>query len=202
MRSLPRTHPALSVLAVALALAVTRAAPADRVDVRAPLRCSRGPDSQHFAAVVTMPAVAHAGARFTVRIDGLPSGTLSHFGLFYVFDMRTDYSVAGAQVVPGSPRVVAGTGTSNVRATARVWLDSAGVHTLLPARVDNGQGYTSPSLEFEVTVDAPAGAAVRVQLVHYEIGALVALLGRISTACHPSPALAALGTTRVVEAQR
>ncbi|MEI8254708.1 MAG: hypothetical protein WCJ30_03460 [Deltaproteobacteria bacterium] len=175
----------------------TSSAPAQRAEVRMPMHCSRGPAEQTFRAVLTLPGTTTPGATFTVRIDSFPSGRVEHFGLYNLFDMRTDYAVAGGRVVPSSPRIVAGTGTPNVRVTARAWLDGAVVHALLPARIDNGQSYTPPSIEFDVAVDAPAGGAVRIQFVHYEVGAVVFLLGRIRTNCDPAPSPATVATVRV-----
>src|SRR5882672_6783644 len=71
--------------------------------VRGPLACSRGPDKQFFTALVTAPSTQPEGATYTVRIGGLPSGDITHTGLYYVHDMATDYLLpAGAVYLPGS----------------------------------------------------------------------------------------------------
>lgn len=171
-------------------------APAERFDVRAPMVCTRGPSNQSFAAVLTAPLATPTGSVFTVRIDSLPSGRVSHFGLNHLFDMRTDYAVEGALIVAGTVRLVPGTGTPNVRAGARVWLDGTGVHLLLPAHMENGDQFTPPSIAFEVMAGGAAGA-VRVRFVHYEVRANVLLLGDIRTSCDPTSGPAVIATTRV-----
>jgi len=176
-----------AVLAATLTTATSLGAATSTANV--PIACSRGPSAQSFHAVVTMPATSPLGSRFTVRIDSVPSGKLSHTGLNYIFDMATDYLVpVGATYVDGSARIVPSTGTSNVRAGARAWHDAAGIHTLLPAHVDNGSGYTPPSVEFELEVTAAAGTALAVQLGQVRVAANVFLLGDLRTTCTPPPA--------------
>lgn len=181
----------------AVVLLTASTASAQRVEVRAPMACTRGPSTQSFTAVVTAPEVARPGAVFTVRIDSVSSGRVSNFGLNHLFDMRTDYAVEGGRVVAGSARVLPGTGTPNVRAGARVWLDGAGLHLLLPSHMENGDHFTPPSVEFRVVAGGAAGGVVRVRFVHYEVRANVFLLGDIRTSCDPAPGPAVLATTRV-----
>ncbi len=184
-------------MALAFTLAA-REARAETVNVRAPMACSRGSDAQAFTARVTMPAAQPTGSTFTVRIDSNSSGTISHFGLYYLYGMRTDYTLSpGVRVVSNSVRLVPGTGTANVRVGARAWSDAAGVHLLLPARVNDGQSYTPPSVEFELVVEAAAGSAVTLQFARYEVWARAFLVGDIRTICTPAPAPATIGTTRV-----
>jgi hypothetical protein len=171
--------------------------------VEAPLVCSRGPKRQSFRAAVTLPAAQSIGSRFTVRIDSFPSGKISHVGLKYIYDMTADYALpAGAKYVKGSARIVPGTGTPNVRAGARVWHDASGIHLLLPARVKNGSGYTPPSLEFQLEVDAAAGTELAIQLRRCRVSAKVFLLGNVGTTCVPEPAPYTIGTTRALPRKR
>ena len=75
-----------------------------------PMVCSRGPSGQRFDAIVTLPATVAEGSAYAIRIDGVPSGRVSHAGLNYIHDMSTDYVVpAGATYVAGSARVIPGT---------------------------------------------------------------------------------------------
>ena len=180
-------------LVTALSTASPFAAPA-----RAPLVCSRGPSAQWFNAVVTMPASWPAGSTFAVRIDSVPSGTISHMGLNYIHDMTTDYFVpTGTRYVTGSARLVPGTGTPNVCEGARAWGDAAGIHLRLPGRVENGSSYTPPSLEFQVEIGAPAGALVELRFRRYQVTANVFLLGDLHTTCAPNPNPYTIGVTHV-----
>jgi hypothetical protein len=185
----------LTGLAIALlpgsALAGARA-------VSAPLVCSRG-GGQTFKAMVTLPASQATGSRYTVRIDSFSSGKVAHFGLNYIFDMATDYRVPdGTRIVAGSARVVPNTGTPNVRGGARVWGDAGGVHLLLPARVENGQSYTPPSIEFQLDVTAAAGSELLLKFSRCRVSASVFLLGTVHTTCVPTPAPYTIGRTRAI----
>lgn len=167
--------------------------------VKVPVVCSRGPSGQALHTVVTMPPAQPTGSRFTVRIDGVPAEKLSHGGLNYIFDLATDYVLpAGAAYVEGSARIVPDTGTPNVRAGARVWKDASGLHTLLPGHVENGSGYTAPSVEFQLDVTAPAGTVLALKLAEHRVAANVFLLGNLNTTCTPTPAPFAIGTTTTV----
>lgn len=167
--------------------------------VRLPMTCSRGPGDQWFQATVSMPPTSTQGSTITVRIDSNPSGRVSHLGLHFLHGMRTDYRIsAGAQLVDGSLRLVPGTGTPNVTASARLWRDGSGVHLLLPAQVANGASFTPPSVTFDLRVDATSPAQVFVEFTHYEVMADVVILGDIRTTCDPRSRPAMIGATRVV----
>ena len=167
--------------------------------VKVPLVCSRGPAGQAFRAVVTLPASQATGSRFAVRIDSFPSGKVAHFGLNYIFDMSTDYQVpAGTKYVEGSARVVPDTGSANTRRGARAWHDAAGIHLLIPARVENGGSYTPPSLEFQLEVTAVAGTELLLKFSRTRVSANVLLLGNVHTTCVPEPAPYTIGRTRTI----
>jgi hypothetical protein len=184
--------------ALVVAALLSRGVLADPVEVKLPMTCSRGPATQWFAAVVTMPSTHQTGAIVTVRIDSMFSGTIDHFGLHYIFNMSTDYQIpAGATFVEGSLRFVKDTGTVNVRTGARAWHDAAGIHTVLPARVENGSSYLPPSIEFEMEIKAVSPASISVEFAHYEVSANVLLLGDLRTTCDPSSRPATIGVMRV-----
>jgi hypothetical protein len=165
------------------------------------MECTRGPGGQVFNAIVTMPLAQATGSRFKVRIDSLPSGKVSHTGLNYITDMTTDYLVAeGARYVRDSLRIVPDTGSTNVRAGARAWHDPSGVHLNLPARVQNGDGYTPPSLEFEVEITGPAGSSVSILFDRHRLTANVVVLGDLQTSCVPKPRPYALASAKILEA--
>lgn len=190
-----RVLPMSLLIAFALVASVASAAP---VEVKGPLVCSRGPSGTTFTVAVTVPLSTPNGSVFTVRIDSKPSGIISHTGLNYLHDMQTDYALsAGATFVDGSARVVPGTGTSNVSATARVAHDASGIHLYLPAHVDNGTGYTPPSIEFQVKADTKSGAVLAVSFVHYEVLASAVLIGDVKTVCEPNPKPYNIGLTYV-----
>lgn len=179
------------------ALVTSRTAGAPRA-VKVPIKCSRGPSGQSLHVVVTQPSSQATGSRFTVRFDSVPSGTISHTGLNYIFDQATDYLLPpGARYVEGSARIVPDTGTTNVRAGARAWREGATLHVLLPAQIENGASYTPPSVEVELEVTAAAGATLPIKLEQYRVAANVFLLGDLRTTCDPEPAPYTLGTTLV-----
>jgi hypothetical protein len=185
----------LAIGSVSLLSTVTFAAV---VPVRAPMVCSRGPNDAAYTAVLTMPASAPTGSAFSVRIDSLSSGIISHTGLNYIFDMTTDYLVpTGTTYVEGSARVVPDTGTQNVRDGAKAWHDAAGIHLALPAHIPNGSSYTPPSLEFSVKITAPAGSNIAIKFSHYEVTANAFLVGDVHTTCDPNPKPYALAVLHV-----
>jgi len=182
-------------VAAALTLVATNGAAADRT---VPLTCTRGPDGQSYRNIVTMPASQPVGSTYTIRIDAVSVGPISHFGLRYIYNMTADYTVpAGTTYVEGSARIVPGTGTENVRPNARVSHDASGIHMLLPGHVDNGGSYTAPSIEFQVKVVGPAGSAAPLGFAGTSVDASAAIIGTVHTACTPSPKPYTLGTTQI-----
>lgn len=163
-----------------------------------PLKCTRGPDGQSYRHIVTMPESQPVGSTFTVRIDGVSIGPISHFGLFYIHNMTADYTIPpGTTYVEGSARIVPGTGTPNVRTNARVTADGSGVHMLLPDRVDNGGTYTPPSVEFQVKVVGAPGSVASLGFAGTGVDANAAILGNVHTACTPNPKPYTIGSTRI-----
>lgn len=188
-------------VAAALTLVATLALGAGANDRTVPLTCTRGPDGQSYRNIVTMPASQPVGSTFTIRIDAVSVGPISHFGLRYVYNMTADYTVpAGTTYVEGSARLVPGTGSDNVRASARVTHDASGIHLLLPGHVDNGGSYTAPSLEFQVKVVGTAGTTATLGFTGTGVDASAAIIGTVHTACTPNPKPYTLGTTTIVEA--
>jgi hypothetical protein len=186
------------ICAASAATVVTTGTFGASFSVKAPLVCSRGPSGTSFGVTVTMPASMPTGSVFTVRIDALPSGTISHVGLNYIYGMTTEYLVpAGTSYVEGSARVVPDTGTANVRPGARVWHDAGGVHMMLPSHVANGTSYTPPSLEFAAKIDAPAGTDVALKFVQYQVMANAIFVGDLRTTCDPTPKPYRLAVLRV-----
>jgi hypothetical protein len=187
-------------LAATLATTAT-ATSAGPVAVKVAMECSHDPGGRSYAAMVTMPYSGVPGSTFKVRIDGVPTGPIAHTGLNYIHEMITDYRIpAGTTYVADSLRIVPDTGTPNARAGARVWHDAGGIHIDLPAHIDNGQGYTAPTLEFDLRIDAPAGTVLALQFEHYEVLANVILLGDLRSSCEPRPKPYTIGQTRVAPA--
>jgi hypothetical protein len=189
---------AWTLIAATIAWAVTGAA---ATSVRAPIVCSRGPSGQHFDALVTLPRSAAEKSTYTVRIDGVSSGTIEHTGLNYIHDMASDYALpTGTSYVAGSARIVPGTGSSNVAAGARVWQDGGKIHLSLPGRVESGSSYTPPSIEFQVSVTAKAGDVLPVSFLEYRVTANAVIVGDLSTTCDPTPTPFPMGSTVVTAA--
>jgi hypothetical protein len=186
------------ILGVALAVAASAAPPAV-TDVRAPVVCSRGPRGQWLTSKVTLPRTAEQGTTYTVRIDGVTSGKLAHFGLNHVRDMTTDYALpSGATYVAGSALVVPDTGTPNVAAGARVSYEAGVIRSILTDRVPSGSTFTPPSIEFQVEATAPAGTSLTLELLHYQVMANAILIGDVMTTCEPVPKPFPLGATLVI----
>ncbi len=164
----------------------------------APLLCSRGAKDARFKASVTMPASVAAGTTFTVRIDSVSSGKVSHLGLEYLYDMTTEYQLPeGVTYVDGSARIVAKTGTPNVLTGARVWYADGVIHYLLPAHVANNSSYTPPSIQFELRADSHSNKPLALSLSHYEIKAHAAVVGDVLTTCDPRPSPYTIAVTKV-----
>jgi hypothetical protein len=195
LRALPR----FSLLVVgSVFLLGFQPSPASTRRIAIPLTCSRGPNGQHHDVAVTVPASVAKGARYTVRVDGVDSGTISHTGLKYIFDMGSEWPVPpGAEYVEGSARIVPGTGSDNVRAGARVVHASGSVRLGLPAHVENGSRYTPPSFEFDLRVASSAAASITQTFVAYRVTAHAFLVGDLNTTCEPAPRPFPVGTTLV-----
>lgn len=188
-----------AVIAMVLALVVARNTSAAPGVV--PLQCSRGPKGQVLRASMVVPNAARTGSKFTVRVEGKPSGLISHFGLNYIHQMTTDLLIpAGTRYVAGSGRVVPNTGTLNARSGARVFKDARGIHLVLPAHIANDSAYTPPSFEFDLFVDAPAGAVVDIPLMKFSLKPNVFLLGDLEVLCAPAPTPFTMASVPVTEA--
>ena len=185
------------LVATALLLSATIASGGGTTDRNIPLKCTRGPDGQSYRNIVTMPSSQPVGSTFTIRIDAV-NIPISHFGLRYIHNMTADYTVpAGTTYVEGSARIVPGTGSDNVRATARVTHDASGIHMLLPGHVDNGGNYTAPSIEFQVKVVGPAGSVAPLGFVGTGVDASAVVIGNVHTACTPSPQPYTIASTTI-----
>ena len=191
----------LVLASVATTATLPAATPPTRA-VTVPMACSRGPDGQRFDVLLTLPGAAAEASTYAVRIDGVASGRVSHAGLNYIHDMETDYVVPrGARYVTGSARVIAGTGTANVAAGARVWHEAGMIRVALPGRVASGSSYTPPSIEFQLEASAPAGSLLPIAFLEYRVVANAFLVGDLQTTCAPTPRPYPLGATRVTAAE-
>lgn len=183
-------------VAASLSLVATIALGGGTADRTVPLTCTRGPDGQSYRNIVTMPASQPLGSTFTIRIDAVNVGPISHFGLRYIYNMTADYTVpAGTSYVEGSAHLVPGTGSENVRANARVSHDAGGIHLLLPGHVDNGGSYTAPSIEFQVKAVGAAGSVASLGFTGTGVDASAAIIGTVHTTCTPNPKSYTLAST-------
>ena len=188
---------ALGALAVTLALVPPADAATKRLKV--PLTCSKGGDQTHQLDVAA-PDRAAQGTKYTVRIDGSTSGKVEHTGLNYIHDMEEEYVVpAGTKYVEGSGKIVPNTGTPNVAKTARLFHEKGVVHFLLPARVEAGDSYTPPSLEFQLEISAAPGNELPLKLLRYSVVANAVVVGDTKAVCDPKPSPFPLVTTTVIK---
>ncbi len=187
--------------AMFLAATMTTTVAAPLGNVRAPLTCSRGSGNAQFIATVAVPSSAARASMYAVRIDGVPSEKISHFGLNYIHDQATDYAIPpGATYVAGSARIIPGTGTPNVSASAQVTYEAGLVRLLLPAHVPSGSTYTPPSIEFRLEAAAPAGTSLQLAFSQYRVTANAFLVGDVHATCESVPKRYTIGTTLVTAA--
>ncbi len=169
--------------------------------VRIPMVCSKGPSGQHCDLSITVPKTVQEGSTFSVRIDATDSGKISHTGLNYIHDMSTELLVPqGTAYVQGSARIIPDTGSQNVRAGARVSHQGATIRQVLPARVENGSSYTSPSFEFQLKVTAAAGTNIVQRFSQYRVTANAFIIGDVHTVCDPTPKPYGFATTSITPA--
>lgn len=168
-----------------ICLSTPLSAQSETQEAKLKLHCSHGED-QLLVAKVTMPTSHHANKPFVVRIESMPSGKITHMGLHYIFNMATDYVLPpDLKYVAGSAKFVPGTGSANVRADAKIWHDHAGIHTMLPTRIEAGDGYTPPTVEFKVRIHGMPENPLGVELAHYSVSANVSVVGDMDTHCEP-----------------
>ncbi len=169
--------------------------------VRVPMVCSRGSGDAEFVANVLMPATVAPSSKYAVRIDGVPSKKIAHFGLNYIYDIMTDYALpAGATYVPGSAHVIPDTGTPNVSSGARIALEGGLVRLTLPAHVANGTSYTPPSIEFQLEASGPPGTVLPLSFSRYHVTANAIIAGDVRATCESVPKNYTIGTTVVTAA--
>jgi hypothetical protein len=177
---------------------VALAGPSAGTAVVAPMVCSKGPGGKTFSVSVSVPQTVAPAATYDVRLDGIPTGKISGFGLRYTHDITVDYLLpAGASFVEGSARVVPGTGTPNVSEGARVSHEGNLVRMVMPGRVDSGTGYTAPTVVFQLTAKAPPGASIPIAFSQYRVTANAIVVGDVDATCEPTPKPYTLGTTVV-----
>jgi hypothetical protein len=174
------------------------AAPALGGRLSVPLVCTKGPSDQHYDISPVIPASVAPGATFTMRIDGVSSGTISQTGLHYIHDMTYEYLLPeGASYVDGSARIVPGTGTANVQKGARVAQSGGKVTLTLPGRVEEGTAYTPPSFEVDLKAPAAGGASLALRFAQYRVTANAIVIGDVGATCDPKPKPFVVGTTAV-----
>ncbi len=188
------------VSVVVAGFAVSAPLGAQTKTVKAPMVCSRGGD-QAFSVVVSAPDRVAQGGTYTLRLDSFPSGKIDHTGLNYLHDMEAEFVVpAGTKFVEGSAKIVPKTGTANVAKSALVWHQNGVVHFKLPAKVENGDSYTPPSIELQLTATAAPGSELPLKLLRYTVFANAFVVGDVKASCDPSPNPFTLTTTTVTKA--
>jgi hypothetical protein len=187
---------AMAVTFFALA-ATAGSATAERVTPL--LVCSRGPSGQRFNAGVTIPSRVEPGSTYTVRIDGVSSGKISHFGLNYLHDMTVDYVLPEAAYVDGSARVIPGTGTANVAQSTRLSYHGGVLTMALPGKVLEGTEYTPPSISVELRAVGAPGSRAAISLRQFRLTANAFLVGEVPVSCEPAVKPSPIGTTLIAE---
>lgn len=168
-------------------------------NVTIPITCTKGPSGQSFEVAPRIPTATNEGGVVNVRVDGVRSGKVSHFGLNYIRDITFEYLVPdGASLVAGSAHVVPGTGSENVRKDARVSVAGRSIRLVLPAHVESGEYYTPPSLEWQLDVKSSAGDAITHRFGQFLVTANAVVVGDVPTVCTPNPSPYAIGKTSVV----
>jgi hypothetical protein len=189
-------------LAVALSasLFVLEGEPEAATRTSAPVSCTRGA-SAVFEINAVVPETAAEGTTYVVRIEGTASGKISQTGLNSLRDITFEYALpSGATYVEGSARVVPGTGSDNVKGSARVSLSGSVLTLILPARVPNGGSYQPPTIEVKLKAASAPSTVLPVTFSRYRVRANVVILGDIDAVCTPARPPFTLGATRVVTA--
>jgi hypothetical protein len=176
--------------------------PAGAESTAPPLVCSQGPAGQRFHAGVTMPAQAEAGSIYAVRIDGVSSGKVTHFGLNYIHDMTVDYVFPASAYVEGSAQLVPGTGTANVIAGANLSYGAGLLEMNLPGKVGDGSQYTPPSVQFQLRASGAPGSPTRVSFSRFRLRANAIVVGDVDVSCEPTPKPYPIGTTLTSKSAR
>jgi len=184
-------------LLMASLLLAAIAAPADAGSSAPLLVCTKGPAGQRFHVQVTMPAHVEAGAIYTVRIDGVGSGTVTHFGLNYIHDMTVDYALPAGAFVPGSAQLVAGTGTANVVEGASLSYGADVLEVVLPGKVKDGSSYTPPSLQFQLRATGAPGSPAVLSFRDFTLKANAIVVGDVDVSCASTPSPYPIGTTLI-----
>ncbi len=86
-RRLTASLAAAGVMAAIAVTAIAVAAPPVGTPVVAPVVCSRGPGGKHFSVSVALPRTVAQSSTYDVRLDGIPTGKISGFGLNYTHDI-------------------------------------------------------------------------------------------------------------------
>jgi hypothetical protein len=180
---------------------VSMPAAADRVG--APMLCNKGPSGQLFVVRVTAPTSVEVGSTYTVRIDGVSSGKISHVGLNHLHDMTVEYALpSGASYVEGSAKLVPGTGTANVLASARVWYQNGILTMNLPDKVENGESYTPPSIQLKLKATGSPGSAAALGFNQYHLKANAVVVGDVAISCTPPQKPYTIEATQITAATR
>ena len=162
------------------------------------LTCNKGPSGQRFNVGGTMPTSVESDSTYEIRIDGVRSGRISHFGLNYLHEMTVDYDLPPDAYVQGSARVVPNTGTANVLPSARV-SEQAGILTMtLPGRVEDGGEYTPPSITVRLRANSPPGTSAVVAFRRFRLRANAIVVGDVEVSCEPAVRPSPIGSTLVV----
>jgi hypothetical protein len=197
MRSMIQRVGLVSV--VVAGFAVSAPLEAQTKTVKAPMTCSRGGD-QTFSVVVSAPDRVAQGGTYTLRLDSFPSGKIDHTGLNYLHDMEAEFVIpAGTKYVEGSAKIVPKTGTPNVAKSALIWHWNGVVHFKLPAKVENGDNYTPPSIELQLTATAAPGNDLPLKLLRYTVLANAIVVGDVKATCDPTAGPFVLATTTVTK---
>jgi hypothetical protein len=184
--------------AIGFAALAALAAPAAAEHGTLPLLCSKGPSGTLFQFDVTIPSRAEAGSTYEIRIDGVNSRKVSHFGLNYLHDMTVEYILTpGASYVEGSAQFVAGTGTANVLVGRRVTYHGGVLTIVLPGKVENGTDYTPPSVRLRLVASGSPGDWAWVAFKQYRLTANAFLVGDVAVSCDPTPKPYPVGTTLI-----
>jgi hypothetical protein len=186
-----------AAMAVSFVALVTTAGSATAERVTPLLVCSRGPSGQRFNAGVTVPSRAEPGSTYTVRIDGVSSGKISHFGLNYLHDMTVDYVLPADSYVEGSARIIPGTGTANVLAGSRLWHHAGVITMALPGKVLEGTEYTPPSISVQLRATGAPGSRAAVSFRQFRLTANAFLVGEVPVSCEPAVKPSPIGTTLI-----
>lgn len=177
-----------------LALVASSDGPAGAAVVNQGLNCGIG-GNQTATLNASAPATVEQGKTFTVTLASNGPATASGASLS---NLTNSYQApAGTTVVPGSAKLLPGTGSSNM-GTVTATISGNVIQARATGPIPNGATFTAPTLEFQLTATGAAGSVLNVRFRQNAAYTLTAAGFNVS--CNASTPLTNLTSTTITAA--